>query len=293
MGFVLRKTNYLPNSVFEAMPALLFKLCYPLLILQSVTATPIKHLAGDALLVILLTLGVTLILYLISLPLTKHAPDARRPIYRFNVTVGNLVYVTLPFIAEFFGPRGVVLATLSSTAQDMIIWTLYLAEFNKTEKKKGWRIFASPCFLVLMMGILLSAFGIGIPKEFTAFPLVAGMTTPLGMLYLGAVLAGFDRDKLSLLLTVPVWIGSMVKVMITPLFAGLVMWFVSKNLQLSVMFGLFFSAPGALMSVIWSKEFNRDADYAAAVVLFSTVLFFVVIFAAVTFLPLGNYLSAI
>lgn len=276
IGFAARRTGYLPEAVFEALPALLFKLCYPLLILNSVISVDLTGLTRDGALVIAVTACCTLCFFTLGRFLLRRAPEERRPLYLFNVAVGNLVYVTLPIISLFFGARGVVLATLSSSTQDVFIWSIFLAEFRRGEQKRGLRVFANPCFFALIAGVALALCGLRIPESFTAVSRIASMTTPLGMLYLGSVLARFTdrRAAQGVSLDGSVAAACLVKCAAVPLFCGGVMWLVSRSLSLSLLFALIFASPASLMSVVWARQFQKDERYAASVVLWSTVLFF-------------------
>lgn len=277
-GFILKKTKLLGDNHINALPAILLNIAYPALIINSVTSVDIRSLAAESLYVVGITIAITLLLFFLGrVVLRKYKNDARKPLIIFSMAVGNIAYVALPVIRAVFGDTGVYYTMLHSSAQDIIIWTLYYSYFvgGGTFKKMGLKKLISPCFIALIIAISLAAFGIkpmGVVSEFLGA--LGGLTIPLALIYIGGVLAlhkgikEWKPDKDTTIISV-------VKVLVIPFAVFGIMQLVPVSMEIRVLMAVFFSAPATIMSTIWAKQYGYDYKFSIKVLIISTLLFIV------------------
>lgn len=272
LGFLTRKTGYIGEEAFSHLPQLMLRLCYPLLILTNLMRTDLRAILTESLTAVLGTAGLTLALYLVGRLAFRRVDPARRPIYLFNLAIGNIVYVTLPVMSALFGPEGVVLTTLCTTTQDLFMWSLYHLEFRRQEGRASLlRAVANPCTAALLLGIVLSLLRVPFPAWLEFASTLASLTSPLGMLFIGATLVGCN---LRTVLRGPVLLTSALKVLAVPALACALFFLLTRDANFTATMTLYFASPCALLSAVWAKEYGRDLDMAAGSVLVSTVVFF-------------------
>lgn len=272
LGFLTRKTGYIDEEAFSHLPQLMLRLCYPLLILTSLLRTDLRTILAESLTAVLGTAGLTLALYFVGRLLFRRADPKRRPIYLFNLSIGNIVYVTLPVTSALFGPEGVVLTMLCTTTQDLFLWSLYHLEFRRQEGRASLlRAVANPCTASLLLGVILSLLRVPFPSWLEFASTLASLTSPLGMLFIGATLVGCN---LRTIFRGPVLLTSGLKVLAVPALACILFFLISGDAGFTAIMTLYFASPCALLSAVWAKEYDRDLDMAAGSVLVSTVLFF-------------------
>lgn len=277
VGFGARKAGLLQAAHVDAIPALLFNIAYPALIIRSVTSVDVRSLAFESVAVIVVTVVLTLALFALGTRvLRRYKNPSRRPLLLFNMAVGNITYVALPVIRAVFGDEGVYYAVLHGAAQDIFIWTMYYACFAGGGSLKGLtlRKLASPSLVALLVAAPLACVGLrpaGVLDS--AVQAVAGLSIPLALIFVGCVLAGFtqwsdwkpDRDTVVI---------SLFKVVALPLIVFGVMQFVPVSGGVRLLMALMFSAPTAVLTTVWAQHYGYDARFAVRTLTFSTALFF-------------------
>lgn len=276
IGFTARRLNLIQEEAVSALPAILMNIAYPALILTSVDAVDLGGLARESLAVIAGTLLITLLLFFAGLlALRGYTNGRRKPLLLFNLAVGNITYVVLPVIKAVFGDTGVYYAILHSTAQDLLIWSIYYGYFRSGGGKDALRLkkLISPCLLALAAAVLMAV--TGTPLKGTAEAVIrpiSNLAVPLALLYIGGVLGG-QREAVRWLPDRTVVLLSAVKVLLLPFAVYGFMLLIPVSGDIRLLMGLAFAAPATLMSTVWAKQFNCDYEFSIKLLIFSTVLF--------------------
>ena len=272
LGFLTCKTGYIEKETFSRLPQLVLRLCYPLLIFTNLLRADLWAMLRTSLVAVLLTAALTALFYLAGKLLFRKADPTRRPLYLFNLAIGNIVYVGLPVVSALFGPEGVVLTMLCTTTQDLFLWSVYHLEFRRQEGRVSLlRAVANPCTAALAARVLLSLLRVPFPAWLGFAETLASLTSPLGMLFIGATLTSCN---LCTLFRGPVLLSTALKVLAAPALAGALFFLLTGDSFLTAVMALYFAAPCALLGAVWAKEYDGDLDMAAGSVLVSTVLFF-------------------
>lgn len=278
LGFCFKKFHILNSPHIDTLPALLLSIAYPALIIVSVTSVDVRTLAVESVYIVAITVIVTLMLFFVGrVILRKYNDVSRKPLIIFSMAVGNIVYVALPVIRAVFGDIGVYYAMLHSTTQDFIIWTLYYSYFVGRGKFEGVNLkkLVSPCFIALVVAIVLAAFGIK-PSGviFDVLGALGGLTIPLALVYVGGVLATYNNAKSWMPDKDTIWI-SVVKVLVVPVIVFGVMQLVPVATETRLFMAVCFSAPATVMSTIWAKQYDYDYHFSIKTLMFSTVIFII------------------
>ncbi|MCL2580192.1 MAG: AEC family transporter [Oscillospiraceae bacterium] len=275
-GFVMTKAGF-ERRAFDYLPKILFSLSYPAVILLSFAGMDRVGFGRDVAFIIGFSAAYTVVFYLLAyLFLCRYTNVGRKDLIALYMVVGNQTFVGLPFAAYFFGSWGVQMAILFTVVQDFFIWSLcYWMFAGKGGFKQTARLILNPCFVAVILGAFLMWTGAQIPA-IAAPPLVmlADTTIPLALLCIGSLLAqnsgalkAIDRDTVFAVL-VKTFIMSVIIFGILTV-AGTPPHLIAFSMFVSIL-------PAALLSIIFSKEFNKDVAFANVLFVVSTGLFILV-----------------
>ena len=273
VGVLAGVTRLIQKETFDRIPDLLFSVCYPCIIIQSIGKTSFSaiftqnaYAAGLALILTPASLAIGL------LAAAWMRDDHKKPVTAFAMMINNSTYVGLPVAQLLYGTRGVAFLVVFGVVQDLFLWTVGLRMFSK-HTNPSWRgMFLNPAMVSLAAALLLSLAGSpDLPLLDGVTAALAAMTVPLALLYLGFVLAGDGAA----ILRVRGWVLSLsaVKVILIPAAAVLIAGLLPVDGFHRGMTLLMAGLPMPLMTVVLAKQFGKDAAYAVELLLCSTALY--------------------
>lgn len=282
VGYFSVRFHFVSDDAERVIPQIMINVCYPAMILSSFSKIDVKVLTASGVAVPLVTITITLALYLLSGLVTRRVEESRRPVLRFQMGIGNITYVAIPLLSIFLGQQAVVAAVLHGTSQDIVIWSLYFALFAGFRPDSGKtsirRILLNPCILALLVSVLLKLLRFELPA--VLLPTVEGLaaiTTPLALLYLGMLL---QQNGLFC------WIKNraairyaIYKTLLLPAAVTLILLpFLPR--QTAILLGILFGSPAPIASIVWARAYGCDATFAVASCVCSTLFYLVFMSAA-------------
>lgn len=285
IGYGASAAKLLPEKAADALPPLLFNICYPAMILDTFLTVDKAMLLGAGLPTVIATVVITLILFALGLLLFRKAPEEKRALLVFLMGVGNVTYVAIPLFSVFLPAEAVMLAILHSAAQDPLIWGLYhpmLLNSAGGSKQTGAKILTNPCLIAAVVGAVLCLTGIRVPELLAGTAArLADATSPLALLLIGMLirqhgLFSWVRDKGALLY-------GLLKVIALPC-CLVILLIPVLGIDNAILLGILFGSPAPLLSVVWAKQNGREVGFAIHCLLFSTLLFLTAASAAILLL---------
>ncbi len=275
-GFAARKLRLITQEETESIPKILFTFFYPSLTVSVIGNLKLSQVGKDIGMLAVLTAVTSLAVCILSGAVLHRSQNGeQRVLLHFQASVGNVAYVLLPIAAAVWGYRAVSCCVVISSVQDVLIWTLYYAEFAGVKKGlEGLKKLLSPVTVMLVAGLILSVFNIKIPGFLNEMLIVlSNAVSPLAFLYLGSVMAakiGSGRLKIS---------GesvamSLFRVSVLPAAVYFAAIEIGMRKGYAVMAALSFATPLPVMAVVWSQMFHKDTDFAVADMILSTAMFF-------------------
>ena len=274
IGYGASAAKLLPEKTADTLPQVLFNICYPAMILDTFLTVDTSVVLGTGLPVVVATIAATLILLALGLVLFRKAPEGMRSLYSFLMGVGNVTYVAIPLFSVFLPAQAVLVAILHSTAQDPLIWGIYLPFLLERGQRKERPIknaLTSPCLIATALGALICFTGIPLP-DFIADTAarVSAATSPLALLLIGMLvrqygLLSWVRDRRAL-------VYSVLKVLALPCCLFLVFRLFLSGTD-AILLSILFGSPAPLLSIVWAKQNGQDAAFPVHCFLASTLLF--------------------
>ena len=202
LGYVAEKTGYV-SGLREKISKLVTHITLPALVIVSLSSQDIQQVPFFDIFIVMAS-GVVAISSLITinyfLGKLLRVPVERQLIHSFLGGFGNVIFLGYPFVYFLFGETGLLYAILFSMVNELIIWTFgaFMLNYHSQANTHGWSIkyLFNPNTLSFLIGIALLLFGLRLPEIIHApMERVGEATTPLSMMFIGAILAGSSFTK--------------------------------------------------------------------------------------------------
>lgn len=274
IGYLATWFKLLPSQSESVFPRFLMNICYPAMIIKTITNIPLEEMFRSGFFAVMATLIVTLVLYFLSGLAVRKDPVSRQAQLRLQLGIGNVVYTTIPLLGALFGPEVMFVAIMHSVTQDILIWTLYypmsLGLASGQSEKTGLRLLKSPCILALILALILRFAGLELPGPVSyTVARLSDMVAPAALVYMGFLLYRYGifkwaRDpiaiKYALVKTVAIPIA--VTAILLPL----------TDVLTAVVLGMLFGSSAPTVSIVWAEGHKGDLPLAINCFLSSTLL---------------------
>lgn len=203
----------------------------------------------------------------------RHEPD-RQKCLRYGIICSNAGFLGNPFAEGMFGSTGLLLASVFLIPQRIMMWssglTIFAGGGNKKQVVK--KVVTHPCIIACFLGLILMITQWTPPAVInTTLSHLGGCNTALSMMVIGMILAErnmkeiWDKD---------IWIYSLFRMVLIPalLFAA------CKALDLPRLVTgvsvLLSAMPAGATTSILAAKYHRCPEFAAQLVVVSTVISF-------------------
>ncbi|MCL2361391.1 MAG: AEC family transporter [Defluviitaleaceae bacterium] len=274
VGYVLRRRRLLNDTHTSGIAELLVKVAMPSSVFMALMRPFTMELFWESIATFLITgvvyaLGAVVGFFLAKV--LKVGIDARK-VWAFGVGFGNVGFMGLPVISAVFGAEGLFYVAMALAAFNLHSFTWGVWIFDKSEVDGPIKVvMRNPALAATIIGFVFFLTGFRFPAALEGgIELIAGMTSPISMILIGAILAK-QRLKDSLM-DIKILPPAATKLLAMPVLTWLVLrWFVPNLLMLGVIVTLM-AMPVAAGTVIFAEQYKGDTTTAAKLVVVSTLL---------------------
>lgn len=277
LGFGLIKGKWGDPAHGRTVSGILLYICAPAMFLNAFQS--MRYNAEDFKrigLFFLVTLAVqAIVIGLMWLLLRRKFDDARYRILSIATALGNVGFLGLPLVTTIFPNEPIVAcySTMYAMSMNLVVFTVGIYMLTRDKKYMSLRAaILNPSSLSILMTFPFYLFDIRLPEAVMGnVALLGRMTTPLCMFVLGMRLAAVD---LKALFTRPyAYIGSALKLIVYPLLAYLLVYFIPGLDPTFKACVLVLSAVPSASIVLSLAELHRcEQENAASTLLMSTLL---------------------
>lgn len=287
MGFILNKVHVLGKTQDSIITKVIIYFSMPCMVLNAVLSQSGPKEYKQVGIFIILALIMYIILPIIAFFVVRIpvVPKNLRGIYQFMIIFGNVGFMGFPLVSAVFGPESVLYAGIFNIAFNLLSYSygVYIVSNDdpdnsgaKTDFKLSFKKFLSPGISVSLIALILYFTGIEFP-EFIKSPVASfgNMTTPMAMLVIGSTLANMKLKEVFTDWRAYLFVAF--RNILLPIVLIPVMKLTIKD-PFSFSFTLIMLlVPIANSSVLYSKEYGSDENFAAKCVIISTLLSIVTI----------------
>jgi len=277
LGMITAKVKIVDEHVRKKLSDLLVYVTTPLLVISAFTLEFSQDKLGPVGLMSVISIAVHLFSIALGLLLFRNFAPERRAVIRYILVFSNSGFMGLPVLASLWGSSGVLYGAIYNIVSDVFMWTFGVGLFQRSRGPTSWRkVLINPGTIAVAVGLFIFLFSIDIPKPVQeAMELVGGMTAPLSMLVIGALLIESDLKKI--FVGLDVYYISFVRLIFIPVVTLLALRMLGITGEVAAVCVAIVAMPAAANSVIFSEKFGGDSVFASRLVALSTLVSMVTI----------------
>jgi len=287
IGFATKKRNIITVEVSQKLSELLLYVTMPFMIVASFHVEFSAQMLRGAGVVFLLGIATHVFSILLGKILFRKFPDSINRVMRFSAIFSNCAFMGFPVVDGLFGKDGIFFASIYIAVFHIFIWTygigLFTGKLDLGDPKKLLKALVNPGTVSVAAGLMIFLLQIKLPGPiYNTLAMVGGMTTPVSMLVVGALLA--DADFKKVLFKWHLYYGVLVRLFLIPILALLILrLFAIPPMLLSITVVLT-AMPIAVNTAIFAEKYGGDAVLASQYIVLSTALSIITIPAIVLLL---------
>jgi malate permease and related proteins len=275
-GIILKKKNIINESQTKGISAVLVNVTWPCMVIDAMQIPYTVEIFNGSKYIFFLLVIIFLIIFIVAATVVKalKLKRAQAGILAFMLIFGNTGFIGLPVMNALYGKEAVFYASMVEMANDILMFTIgiMLIQISAGVKTKfNLKEFLSPGIFGVLIGFALFLSSITLPEFLgKSVSVIGAATTPLSMIVIGSQLGGIRFRELAG--DINIYAASFVKLLVVPLIALAIVRFVFGDVSLLAKVVIMsFAMPAAACTVIFSQQYNSDADFAAKGVLVSTL----------------------
>lgn len=269
LGFVLRRSNFIDDSITTTMGDIMLKIITPLTIFVSF----ITEYSVDKVKLLGISLLFSFALHIIPILFSIIAFGKKHPIEMFTSTLGNVGFFGLAIALSMFGSEASFYGAPFLAVNALAMWTF--GEYAMSEGKAQLnfkKIIKNFNVLAFILGLIFFFLRINIPQVFKdTVSSLSNINSPVCGLIIGVGLAKTTLIKLKDDIFSIFAIIS--KLIIIPLISAFILKFVSNDLfMMKIIYMILCSVPSASAANVFAYVYKQDVSKASRIISISTLL---------------------
>jgi predicted permease len=204
--------------------------------------------------------------------------SSQETVHTLHTMFGNIVFLGFPLLDALFpNGLGVFYGAVYQLASNSITFTYGVSRLSSGTHKSGWKSLINFNTIALALGALVLAFGLSLPSAVkVSFESLGKCTSPLSMVYIGAMLASMNIR--SAIMQRSIYVLSFNKLLFAPLFMAVVYIFVFSLIRVEISKEAYFvlmlqaAMPCQTIVVVLAHRYNSDYYLAGANLFVTTLL---------------------
>ena len=285
VGYVARKRGMVSAVGTSEMVRVLIAVIYPCLIFSSITRLDAADLAANWMMPVmaLVIAGTGLLLGLVALRCMKEVDQKRSSAFLFQNMVNNYLFLPLPLVMLLWGPQGVALLVFASMGFELVVWTVGVFLFNRTNRlSDGLRMMFGPPLIALLFSIGWVCVRDLLHPELPPSKFLADLVHRLiDLLHFGTETVGEATVAVSMIVAGSriaalnirkafdkhVWMVAALRLLVTPVVFILILKLIPMEETARGILSVVAVMPAAVASLVFSERFGGDSEFIASTLL--------------------------
>ncbi|MBU5434589.1 AEC family transporter [Pseudoflavonifractor sp. MSJ-37] len=275
LGFVLVRAGLLRSEDSKPLSVVVLYLVSPCMMLNAFQIEKTEELVHGLLLSLLAAVSIHILLFLLITVFGKVLKLT--VVEQASVMYSNAGNLIIPLVTAILGSQWVVFTSVFLAIQVPLLWTHCRSLLSGERSASVRDIVLNPNILATAGGAVLFLLGVRLPAFLTEpMSSMGSMIGPLSMLVAGMLIGGMDMKKV--LSFRGIWKMSALRLIVVPLVLALLLKYsglahMAANGTTILMVSLLAAAtPSAATVMQMSQIFDRDAEYASAIYVVTTLL---------------------
>ncbi|MDF2673635.1 MAG: family transporter [Clostridiales bacterium] len=272
IGFFARRKNIINNEVNKGLTEFLLNISLPFLIITSFNFDFSIGKLQKSVGILFYSLCIFIISYFIGRVLYAKYPKDIKSVLIFSAMFSNCGFMGFPIVESIYGKEGVFYAAIFNMPFNILIWTVGISLYSgKKDLSTIKKALLNPGTLAVYIGLFIFLFSIKIPGPvFKTLEMVGGMTSPLSMIVIGAMLGGMNVKEV--FSSFSAYYSTFVRLILVPFVVFVILKLIgARGMDLGVLV-LISAMPIAANTAIMSEKHGGDSGLASKCIFISTVL---------------------
>lgn len=271
VGFIAKNKDIINSQVSKKLSELLLYITSPFLVITSFNFKFSMDMLTNAGIVFIFAVIAHIFSIVLGMIAFRKYPDRIKSVLKFITIFPNCGFMGFPVLESIFGKIGIFYGSIYVVVFNLFIWTYGVMLFSGSREKGSLKeLMLNPGIISVFIGIIIFLFSIELPDPiFNTLDLVGGMTAPLSMLIVGALLADVDFKKL--FYGSEIYYGSFIRLIFVPLIALAALRLIGMDEQLLKICVILVAMPAAANTAIFAEKYGADSILASRCVAVSTI----------------------
>ena len=274
LGYAIVKSEIIQAKESSVLSKLSLYLVVPCVIINSFQIEFTENVKNGLLLAFSVAVAIHFLLIAMAFLAGKffHADEVEKA----SIIYSNAGSLVIPIVAAVLGDEWVIYSSAFVTVQMVFVWTHGKILFSKGSKPSFRKIILNVNMISIIVGLLLMLLGIRLPSLVNeTMASVGNMIGPIGMLITGMVVAGMGLKQL--FLHKRVYLVALLRMIVCPgIILLLLKWshissLIPGGTEILLISFLAAAAPAAATVTQFAQIHNKDAEYASAINIITTL----------------------
>ena len=272
-GYVAVSTRIVDPRVTRGLSGLLINITLPALIIASMQVPFTTERLAGAETLLLATGALYVISFVLAWVVSKamRVPAAEEGVLQFAIVFGNVGFMGFPVALALFGQESLFYVAIFNLIFNILVFSVGIAMLTRG-RGKGFdpKLLLNPGIAASVVGLAFFLGSVEIPSPFIdSIDLLGGVTTPLAMIIVGAMLATFPAREM--VGNWRIWVASAVLLLVIPAtYCYLIAPFFPDPYINGIMITMA-AMPAAANTVIFAEQYGADSKLASQIVFVSTI----------------------
>ncbi len=278
IGILTRKLNILSEGSLKYISQLTVKVALPCFIFTctAIGTTKEQLIAGLPVLAVGIALYIGLLLLSMLLEKICSLKGNTAHIFRLCLMFGNVGLVGIPLAVELYPENALIYISVFTIIDQIMVWTYGVTLSYDVQKKQKIdlrllkNILKSPPVVAIIIAVIFVLLGLQLPEFVnTALTKTGNLLTPLGLIYLGALMS-LD-DITSMLKRKELYVGIICKMIFFPVLLYIIMSAIGLPNDMCGTMRIIAGLPAFVICPMLAKSNGSDSKYAVGMLLTTTL----------------------
>lgn len=203
LGFVLNRRGWFPPPSKKLIPRLVTNVALPPFLATTIMSRLDRAQLSELLFGALLPMLAMILLFVIAFAYAKitRVPRTRTGVFCVCVSNPNTIFIGIPVNLALFGPDSIPYVLVYYFASTIFFWTVgnYFISRDSADKAVSlrWENIISPPLIGFIVGLCSVILNLPWPRFIlSSASMIGELTTPLALLYVGAILADAGKIRI-------------------------------------------------------------------------------------------------
>jgi malate permease and related proteins len=276
IGVYGSKKGIINSNVNKGLTDILLEIALPCMIITSFSFPYDEGVKANILKTFYYSFAVYIIIAILSHLLMLPIKNEKKVILHFANIFTNTGYIGFPILNAIYGAEAVMYGSIFNMFFVVFLWTYGIMIFKgRVEKsdlvKEIFKALKNPSLIAVYIGIAMMIFNLKLPRVILeSTNSIGSMTGPISMIIVGALSYRISiREHLK---DWTIYYGTAVKLILIPVVLYFISLLIDDRSIVSNSVIILASMPAAAMTSIFADRFNIKRDYAAVIVVATTLL---------------------